>query len=199
MVDVEMVEELDDSQELAGASAVVEADDHRGVNEWLNRLRAAVLGANDGIVSVAAVLTGVAGATTDTGAVAIAAMAAVVGGAISMALGEYVSVSSQRDTERARGFHEDDMVNPWSAAIASFIAFFVGAMLPVAAALISSVDYRVPVTFVVTLLALALTGAISARLGKANVGRAVARLVIGGALALGATYLVGRLFGVNVA
>lgn len=137
MVDAEMVEELDDSQELAGASAVVEADDNKGLNEWLNRLRAAVLDANDGIVSVAAVLTGVAGATTDTGAVAIAAMAAVVGGAISMALGEYVSVSSQRDTERARGFHEDDMVNPWSAAIASFIAFFVGAMLPVAAALIS--------------------------------------------------------------
>ena len=64
-------------------------------------LRAAILGANDGIVSVAAVVVGVAAATTDSATVLLAGMAALIGGAISMALGEYVSVSSQRDTERA--------------------------------------------------------------------------------------------------
>lgn len=66
----------------------------------LNWLRAGVLGANDGIVSVASLVVGVAGATSDTGAIATAGVAALVGGAVSMALGEYVSVSSQRDSER---------------------------------------------------------------------------------------------------
>ena len=72
-----------------------------GLAGRLNRLRAGVLGANDGIVSVAALTVGVAGATSSTRAILTAGLAALVGGAISMALGEYVSVSSQRDTERA--------------------------------------------------------------------------------------------------
>ncbi|WP_448853260.1 VIT1/CCC1 transporter family protein [Corynebacterium frankenforstense] len=72
-----------------------------GLNEKLNRLRAGVLGANDGIVSTAAVVVGVAAAGASTTGIATAGAAAVLGGAISMALGEYVSVSSQRDTERA--------------------------------------------------------------------------------------------------
>lgn len=70
-------------------------------SERLNWLRAGVLGANDGIVSVAAIVVGVAGATSDLTPIASAGAAALVGGAISMALGEYVSVSSQRDSQRA--------------------------------------------------------------------------------------------------
>ena len=72
-----------------------------GIGQRLNWLRAGVLGANDGIVSVAALLVGVAGVTTDSAALLTAGVAGLVGGAISMALGEYVSVSSQRDSERA--------------------------------------------------------------------------------------------------
>ena len=64
----------------------------------LNWLRAAVLGANDGIVSVAGIVIGVAGATTDRGPIFTAGLAGLVAGAVSMALGEYVSVSSQRDS-----------------------------------------------------------------------------------------------------
>ncbi|MEV7605533.1 VIT family protein [Paenarthrobacter sp. NPDC089322] len=67
----------------------------------LNWLRAGVLGANDGIVSVAAIVVGVAGATTNTGSILAAGTAGLVGGAVSMALGEYVSVSSQRDTQKS--------------------------------------------------------------------------------------------------
>ena len=67
----------------------------------LNWLRAGVLGANDGIVSVAAIVVGVAGATNELAPVITAGTAALVGGAISMALGEYVSVSSQRDSQRS--------------------------------------------------------------------------------------------------
>lgn len=224
-----------------------------GLNEKLNKLRAGVLGANDGIVSTAAVVVGVAGATSDVRAIATAGIAAVVGGAVSMALGEYVSVSSQRDSENAiitmeerlhendpdgefetlvqeyaaRGLSQEtarqvatevtnhnaldahldmhygidrgDIVSPWSAAIASFLAFFLGSLLPMAAVLLPPDSWRVPVTFVVTLVALAVTGMISARLGKAPQGRAVLRLVIGGALALAFTFAVGWLFGTNVA
>ena len=60
-----------------------------------------MLGANDGIVSVAGIVIGVAGATSARGAIFTAGLAGLVGGAVSMALGEYVSVSSQRDSERA--------------------------------------------------------------------------------------------------
>src|ERR1700733_11816444 len=67
----------------------------------LNWLRAGVLGANDGIVSVAAIVIGVSGATSARGPIFTAGLAGLVGGAISMALGEYVSVSSSRDTTRA--------------------------------------------------------------------------------------------------
>lgn len=67
----------------------------------LNWLRAGVLGANDGIISTAGLIIGVAGATSSAGAIFTAGIAGLVAGAVSMALGEYVSVSSQRDAERA--------------------------------------------------------------------------------------------------
>src|ERR1700712_4844498 len=71
------------------------------VNNLLNRLRASVLGANDGIVSVAGIVMGFAGATSDRHLIFLGGMAGLVAGALSMATGEYVSVSTQRDTERA--------------------------------------------------------------------------------------------------
>lgn len=230
----------------------VDVETH-GMGEKLNRLRAAVLGANDGIVSTAAVVVGVAGATTNSREIFTAGIAALVGGAISMALGEYVSVSSQRDAEKAAvdseralqakdpeaefhhlvqayknsglspetavavarertqsdplaahleihyGIDEEDIVSPWSAGIASFLSFFVGALLPLAAIILAPAAIRVAVCVAVTLIALAITGAISAKLGGAKPGRAVVRLVVGGGLALAATFAVGSLFGTAVA
>lgn len=168
------------------------------VGEQLNRLRAAVLGANDGIVSTAAVLVGVAGATGNKNAIATAGLAAVVGGAVSMALGEYVSVSSQRDSEETMGVAEHERVNPWSAGIASFFAFLLGAMLPFGAAMLTPASWRIAAIFILTLVSLALTGALSAKLGNAPMGRSVMRIVIGGSLALAATFAVGSLFGQSV-
>jgi len=79
-----------------------EDEPHRhGFNDRLSWLRAAVLGANDGIVSTAGVVVGVAGATSEREAIVIAGIAALVAGAMSMAAGEYVSVSTQRDSELA--------------------------------------------------------------------------------------------------
>ncbi|WP_243228386.1 VIT family protein [Microbacterium sp. CIAB417] len=224
----------------------------QGLAQRLNWLRAGVLGANDGIVSTAAVVVGVAGATADTGPVFIAGAAALVGGAISMALGEYVSVSSQRDSERALiakekreladdpeaefaeliglyeakglsretatqvaheltaedalaahlsvelNIDEDDVVSPWHAAFASAVAFVLGALLPMATILLAPHPARIALTFVTVLVALAITGYVAAWIGGANRARAIVRTVIGGALALAATYLVGSLFGTTV-
>lgn len=78
------------------------AEPHQAsLGERVNWLRAGVLGANDGIVSVAGLAVGVAGATPDRSAILIAGVASLVAGALSMAGGEYVSVSTQRDTEKA--------------------------------------------------------------------------------------------------
>lgn len=75
-------------------------------NANLNKLRAAVLGANDGIVSISSLVMGVAGATNELQPIFIAGLAALVAGALSMAVGEYVSVSSQSDAEKAFIEHE---------------------------------------------------------------------------------------------
>lgn len=72
-----------------------------GLNNHLNWLRAGVLGANDGIVSTAGIVMGVAGATTDRASILVAGVAGLAAGALSMAAGEYVSVSTQRDSELA--------------------------------------------------------------------------------------------------
>ncbi len=72
-----------------------------GISSRMNWLRAGVLGANDGIVSTAGLVMGVAGATSDAGTIALAGTAGLVAGALSMAAGEYVSVSTQRDSEKA--------------------------------------------------------------------------------------------------
>lgn len=220
-----------------------------GVAARLNWLRAAVLGANDGIVSTAATVIGVAGVTNTLAPILIAGTAAVVGGSVSMALGEYVSVSSQRDSQEAliekerqelredpdgelielAGLYEQqglapstaqqvaleftrhnalaahlaaelnidelEVVNPWHAAMASAAAFAAGAGLPLLAILLLPADVRVPLTFVAVLIALAITGAVSARAGGSSPARAVTRLTVGGALAMAFTYLVGTVLG----
>jgi VIT1/CCC1 family predicted Fe2+/Mn2+ transporter len=235
---------------MTSSSLVHDHEPHApGTADRLNRLRAGVLGANDGIVSVAAVVVGVAGATTSLPAIIAAGSAALVGGAISMALGEYVSVSSSRDTTRALiekerhelatmpeqelaelaelyrakglsettartvaeeltahdalaahlevelNIDEDDIVSPWAAAAASALAFLIGAVLPMVAILLPPEPARIPDCFAAVLDALVLTGTISARIGGTHPLRATLRVVIGGALALAATFLVGRLLG----
>ncbi|GHI08725.1 hypothetical protein AQI88_03780 [Streptomyces cellostaticus] len=215
----------------------------------LNWLRAAVLGANDGIVSTAGLVVGVAGATQDRAALLTAGLAGLLAGSMSMAAGEYVSVSTQRDSEMAAlamekrelreqpeaeleeltellrerglsrdvareaaaqltardalkaharvelGIDPDELTNPWHAAWASFVAFTVGALLPLLAMVLPPAAWRLPVTVVSVLGALVLTGWSSARLGAADPKRAVLRNVVGGALAMGVTYAAGSLLG----
>ncbi|WP_282797568.1 VIT family protein [Streptomyces sp. CC224B] len=215
----------------------------------LNWLRAAVLGANDGVVSTAGLVVGVAGATGDRGTLLTAGLAGLLAGSLSMAAGEYVSVSTQRDSEKAAlaqerralrdrpeaaldeltdllsdrglsrdvareaaeqlterdalraharvqlGIDPDELTDPWHAAWASFVAFTAGALLPLLAIVLPSAPWRLPVTVVSVLAALAVTGLSSARLGAAAARPAVLRNVGGGALAMAVTYGAGALLG----
>ncbi|MCV7164179.1 VIT1/CCC1 transporter family protein [Mycobacterium stomatepiae] len=104
------------------------AEPHAGdTSGRLNSLRAAVLGANDGIVSVAGLVVGVAGATTERGPIFTAGLAALVSGAVSMALGEFVSVSSQRDSEKAQlATERNELQHIPEAELAELTAIYQG-------------------------------------------------------------------------
>jgi len=168
-------------------------------NATLNRLRAAVLGANDGIVSTSSVLMGVAGATSDTKTIFTAGMAALVAGALSMAVGEYVSVSSQRDAEKSSVAHlphiDFEFTNPWQAALASFIAFTIGGLIPFLAVIMAPGTIKIPITVIAVIIALIITGVGSAAIGGASKIRATFRVVVGGLIAMAITYYIGTLFG----
>ncbi len=221
-----------------------------GLTSRLNWLRAGVLGANDGIVSTAGLVVGVAALSSERAPLLTAGVAGLVAGAVSMALGEYVSVSTQRDTEKSLlakeekelredpeaeleeltliyegkglsrstaltvaheltehdafaahvdaelGIDPNDLTSPVHAALSSALSFTLGAALPLIAILAPPASARVPVTFIVVLLALALTGQVSARLGGSEPSRAMWRVVLGGALAMTVTYGAGQLLGV---
>ena len=167
-----------------------------------------------------------------------------------MALGEYVSVSAQRDSERMMiaketrelaelpeqehaelvsmladygmntatadtaaheiaakdrlleahlrlemGIDGEDLTNPWHAAFWSAVSFLAGAALPLLSIFIAPMSMAAAVVAVITLIALAITGYVSARLAGTNAARSVFRLVIGGALGLAITYGIGVAFG----
>jgi VIT1/CCC1 family predicted Fe2+/Mn2+ transporter len=173
----------------------------------LNALRAAVLGVNDGIVSIAALVVGAAGASSSVRLVLVAGTAGLVSGALSMAAGEYVSVSAQRDAERTmrRGRSSGaprELTSAWHAAFASLVAFFCGGLVPLVVALTATAfaprAVLVPAVFTAVVLALVGTGLLSARSADAPAGRAVLRTVVGGSLAMAVTYAVGTVVGVAV-
>ena len=171
----------------------------RALEKKLNWLRAAVLGANDGIVSIAGVVIGVASAGADKGNILLAGVAAVVAGAISMGGGEYTSVSAQKDAELAHGKNPRNTgANPWAAAFSSFIAFTAGAVLPLLAILGPWDNYRVEVTSAAVVIALAITGFWAAKVGNAPVGKSVLRNVLVSVVTVGLSYLIGSILGVTV-
>jgi VIT1/CCC1 family predicted Fe2+/Mn2+ transporter len=228
----------------------VHLERHR--TERIGWLRAAVLGANDGIVSTASLIVGVAAASAGRSEMLVAGVAGLVAGAMSMAAGEYVSVSSQSDTERADvarerdelavqpeferrelaaiyvargltpelatqvaqqlmahdalGAHSRDELGisdtvsarPVQAGLISAASFAAGAVLPLLTSLVAPAPQVVPVVAGTSLVLLTALGALSARTGGAPVLRASVRVAFWGALAMGLTALVGRLFGTVV-
>lgn len=171
----------------------------------LNKLRAAVLGANDGIISTASVVMGVAGADLGQTSLVAAGLAALVAGALSMAVGEYVSVSSQSDAEKVhieRAHNGDaskhEITNPMQAAVASLLAFTAGGLVPFLTIIVSPHNIAAITTAVGVIFALSITGYVSATFGGASRRRATIRVVSGGILAMLITYLVGTLFGTAI-
>ncbi|HGJ6535278.1 TPA: VIT1/CCC1 transporter family protein [Streptococcus pneumoniae] len=148
----------------------------------LNILRAGVLDANDGIISIAGVVIGVASATTNIWIIFLSGFTAILAGAFSMAGGEYVSVSTPKDTEEA--------------AVSSFVAFFLRSLPPMLSVTIFPSDYRIPATVLIVGVALLLTGYTSARLGKAPTKTAMIRNLAIGLLTMGVTFLLEQLFSI---
>lgn len=234
------------SQALLGHSGEAHNTGH---NSRLNWLRAGVLGANDGIVSVAALLLGIIATGASEGPILTAGIAATVAGAVSMSLGEYVSVSAQRDSEKMLmdkektelaelpeaekeelvgilqtygigrataeqaateinagdplpvhlrlelGMTEGELTSPLAAAASSAAAFLLGALLPMLAVLIAPQDVMAWIVTIVTLVALATTGVVSAHLAGTSKLRSMLRLLVGGSAGLALTYFAGALFG----
>ena len=212
-------------------------------------LRAALLGANDGLISTGSLVVGMASAGLGHHELLLAAVAGLVAGALSMAAGEYVSVSSQADTERADlarekaelaedaeheldeltaiyigrglseplarqvaveltafdalgahardelGLFEGARANPLQAALASAAAFAAGALPPLLTAWLMPGARLATIVSASSLLLLAGLGALAARLGGASVWKGASRVLFWGAVAMGATALVGQLFG----
>jgi vacuolar iron transporter family protein len=162
----------------------------------INWIRASVLGANDGIVSIASLLVGFAGAAPTKSYLLVAGTAGVVSGALSMGVGEYVSVSSQRDVEREDlKLSRNTLTNPWHAAIASALSFTLGALIPLIAVIVSPQELLIFSTFAASLLALIITGSTSGYMSRTNVRRATLRVTLGGALAMGITLGIGTIIG----
>ena len=212
-------------------------------------LRAAVLGANDGIVSVASILVGVASSGAAHNSVVLSGLAGLVAGAMSMAAGEYVSVSSQSDTEAAdiarekselaanydaeleelaqiyanrgldlqlahqvaRQLMEKDALgahirdelgitavstaNPIQAAVTSALTFVGGAALPQLAAFFSSGITTTYAVAIVSLIVMAVLGALGSWTGGSPLWKGALRVAFWGALAMAVTAGVGALFG----
>lgn len=225
---------------------------HRGVSG--GNLRATVFGINDGLVSNAALVLGVAGAGSSPATVLMTGLAGLLAGALSMAAGEYVSVRSQRDMfeyqialekeeldeypeeeaeelaliyhargldlDKARamardltaspeqaldvlareelGLNPDDLGSPWGAAISSFLAFAIGAVLPLIPFFFGTVADPILWTIGITVIALAGAGlAISLFTGREAWRGALRMVLIGGGAGVVA-WLVGRLLGVAI-
>ena len=223
---------------------------HRsGRTGWL---RAAVLGANDGIISVASLVVGVAASGATAHSVLLTGVAGLVAGTVAMAAGEYVSVQSQADTEDADiqmerralelqperelaeltaiyrdrgldaglartvaealmakdalGAHSRDELGitdmfrarPLQAALASAISFGAGALIPVATALLTPVARVATVASATAFVSLLVLGGAAARAGGASLTKGAIRVAFWGALAMGLTAAVGKLFGTHV-
>lgn len=215
-------------------------------------LRAAVMGANDGILSTSSIIIGVSAASASHEAILTAGAAGLVAGAMSMAAGEYVSVSSQNDTEEADlarereeleadphgelhelahiyverglskhlalqvatelmekdalgahardelGIYEHMVARPVQAAVTSAITFAIGGALPLIMATISPQSILIYTVSLVTLIALAVLGALGARTGGASIIKGALRVMIWGVLAMAATAAIGTLFGTGM-
>ncbi|KAG6739841.1 hypothetical protein POTOM_057456 [Populus tomentosa] len=187
--------------------------DYSKRSQWL---RAAVLGANDGLVSIGSLMMGVGAVKQDVEAMILTGCAGLVAGASSMAIGEFVSVQSQldielaqikrdkqlrRDSEEVPEEEEEEgetanLPSPTQASAASAIAFALGASVPVlAASFIGQYKLRLGVVVAAVTVALMAFGWLGAVLGKAPTVKSSLRVLIGGWFAMAITFGLTKLIG----
>jgi len=156
----------------------------------LNWLRAGVLGANDGIISISVLLISVVGVLAHD-KLLLVGVSGLLAGSLSMAIGEYISVSAQRDAEKAN--RSAELTNPFHAAISSFLSFLSGAIIPLVAAL----TFVNPTAIVIAVIvALFFTTLISTKVGKTTLWVQLLRNMVAGGLALTLGIIVNISFGV---
>ncbi|WP_057770495.1 VIT1/CCC1 transporter family protein [Lactobacillus selangorensis] len=177
----------------------------------LNVVRAGILGANDGIISVSGIVLGAAAANLSGHTLFISGISGMLAGACSMAGGEYISVSAQKEVQLKRLdeqevsdeqdqeiLHEIDLMNPIHAAAMSFMSFILGALIPLLAISLSPARWRV----LDTALAMVVALAINALIGYTNTNtsklKAILQNVAVGLFTTVVTYLIGMILGVAV-
>ncbi|KRO28522.1 VIT1/CCC1 transporter family protein [Lactiplantibacillus fabifermentans] len=182
----------------------------------LNVLRAGILGANDGIISVSGIVLGAAGADMNNTTLFFSGLAGMIAGACSMAGGEYISVSAQRDVQRQKLAQQQsetkldeetsytlikaiDVLNPLHASISSFCAFICGAVIPLMAISLSTDRWRIINTVAAMIVALTLNAVISSLHSNVSTTRTILRNICVGVLTTILTYAIGTLFGVATA
>jgi len=215
-------------------------------------LRASVLGANDGILSTTSLAIGVAAASVARDPIILATLAGLVAGALSMAAGEYVSVSSQVDLETADlkreidelartpdielselstiyesrgltselaievakqftahnaleahardelGINEISRAKPLQAALASATSFIIGGIFPLLLSVFAPLKQMVFFQYGFSILFLALSGTLAAKVGGSKISKSVWRICIWGTIAMAMSALIGYLFGVKM-
>ncbi|KAI3975071.1 hypothetical protein MKX01_005182 [Papaver californicum] len=195
------------------SQTIEENKDYFDYTQRAQWLRAAVLGANDGLVSTASLMMGVGAVKEDVKFMILSGIAGLIAGACSMAIGEFVSVYSQLDIELAQIKREniarkdgetqsddekENLPNPFQAAGASAIAFSLGALVPLlAAAFIKDHKVRLGVVTAATSLTLLVFGGLGAVLGKAPFLKSSLRVLVGGWIAMAITYGLTKLIGNN--
>ena len=177
--------------------------------DCLNILRAGILGANDGIISVSGIVLGAVGADLSNTTLFISGISGMIAGACSMAGGEYVSVSAQKEvqlsklnqaaTVDATRLREIDLLNPIHAAGTSFVSFMLGALIPLLAISLSTPAWRLINTILAMVVALSLNATVSAKRATASLPKVIFRNVMVGIATALITYLVGLLLGGQVA
>jgi predicted membrane protein (TIGR00267 family) len=182
-----------------------------GINSRLNALRAAVLGANDGLVSNASLVMGVAGAELAGRSILITGLAGLLAGSLSMALGEWLSVQSSRElyAHQIKIEREELLAAPeeeaeelggsaWVAAATSFFLFSVGAIVPVAPYFFSEGTSAFVASIILSIIALFAIGAAITIITGRNALQSGLRQVLFGVAAAAITFVVGRAIGTSL-
>lgn len=172
----------------------------------LNVIRASILGANDGIISVSGIVLGAAGANLDSKPLLISGLSGMLAGACSMAGGEWISVSTQRDIQEKTmerqlenedcencpiKLQKNDILMPFHAAASSFCSFIIGAMIPLLTMILARPEHRVVFTLIAMIASLSINAIVCTHNSEVSTSKTILRNVITGLLTTLVTFILG--------